>query len=138
MAETAVIPHLNIEGASEAISFYVEALGATELARMPAKDGKRLLHAALTINGATVFLHDDFPEHVFQGANFGPPPRVGGVSVTMHLVVDDCDAWYDRAMKAGATRVIAPHDAFWGDRYAQIVDPFGHSWSFAHALAANA
>ncbi len=137
MAETAVIPHLNVEGASEAIAFYVAALGATELARMPAQDGKRLLHAALTINGATVFLHDDFPEHCFPGANFGAPPRVGGVSVTMHLKVDDCDAWYDRAMKAGATMVMAPHEAFWGDRYAQIVDPFGHSWSFAHALPAK-
>jgi len=132
---TAVIPHLIVEGGTEAIAFYGEALGAAELARVPAQDGKRLLHADLLINGAHVFLHDDFPEHRFAGANFGTPSRVGGVSVTMHLRVDSCDAWYERAIKAGATSVMAPHDAFWGDRYGQVVDPFGHSWSFAHPLA---
>ncbi|MBX9990909.1 VOC family protein [Phreatobacter oligotrophus] len=131
----AVIPHLNVGGASEAIAFYVEALGAEELSRMPSQDGKRLLHADLLINGSHVFLHDDFPEHSFPGTNFGAPPRIGGSSVTVHLRVESCDAWYERAMKAGATTVMAPHDAFWGDRYGQVVDPFGHSWSFAHPLA---
>jgi PhnB protein len=131
----AVIPHLNIEGAAKAIAFYVEALAAEELARMPSQDGKRLLHADLLINGAHVFLHDDFPEHSFPGTTFGAPPRIGGSSVTIHLRVDNCDAWYERAMKAGATTVVAPHDAFWGDRYGQVVDPFGHSWSFAQPLA---
>jgi PhnB protein len=133
-----ITPHLNVAGGAEAIAFYVAAFGAQELARMPAQDGKRLMHAALLINGGQVFLHDDFPEMCFPGATFGAPPRTGGISVTMHLTVDDCDAWYDRAMKAGATTVMAPHDAFWGDRYAQIVDPFGHSWSFAHTPAAKA
>jgi PhnB protein len=133
-----ITPHLNVAGGAEAIAFYVAAFDAQELARMPAQDGKRLMHAALLINGGQVFLHDDFPEMCFPGATFGAPPRTGGISVTMHLAVDDCDAWYDRAMKAGATTVMAPHDAFWGDRYAQIVDPFGHSWSFAHTPAAKA
>ncbi len=137
MTTSPIIPHLNIDGAAAAIDFYVKAFGATEMARVPAEDGKRLLHAALVINGGHVFLHDDFPEFQSPAGRFAPPPKIGGVSVTMHLTVDDCDTWYARAIAAGAVEVVVPNDAFWGDRYAQVNDPFGHSWSFAHTLPAK-
>lgn len=137
MTPSPIIPHLNIDGATAAIDFYVRAFGATELARVPAEDGKRLLHAALLINGGHVYIHDDFPEFQSPAGRFAPPPSLGGASVTMHLTVDDCDAWHARAIKAGAVEVVAPNDAFWGDRYGQVNDPFGHSWSFAHPLAAR-
>lgn len=117
-------PHLAIADgrAGEAIDFYAKAFGATERVRMPAEDGKRLMHAHLIVNGASLMLHDDFPEYT-GGAMAAPS------GVTLHLEVDDADAWHARAIEAGATSRLEPHDAFWGARYAQVADPFGHLWS---------
>jgi len=66
-----------------------------------------------------------------------PPDQIKGTSVTMHLEVENCDAAVKRARDAGATVTLEPWDSFWGARYARIMDPFGHSWSFAHALPAK-
>lgn len=117
-------PHLAIadKRASEAIDFYTKAFGATENMRIPADDGVRLMHAHLTINGASLMMHDEFPEYVENES--GPPD-----GVTLHLQVDDADAWFDRAVAAGASVVMPLDNMFWGDRYAQIKDPFGHMWS---------
>ncbi|SEG44281.1 VOC family protein [Bosea lathyri] len=131
-----VIPHLVIDGASAAIDFYKAALGATETLRMPAQDGKRLMHAELAINGARIFLMDDFPEHratCGDGA-IGSARQLGGTPVMLHLEVENCDAAVARAEAAGAKVILQPFDAFWGARYGQVIDPFGHGWSFAHAL----
>jgi PhnB protein len=57
-----VVPHLVVEGAADALDFYKTAFGATELMRLPAEDGKRLMHAAMIVNGCHIFLMDDFPE----------------------------------------------------------------------------
>jgi PhnB protein len=136
MAETGqgVIAHLSVDGAKAAIDFYRQALGATEVMRVPAEDGERLLHAALEINGARVYLADYFPEFCAQHGKLAPPRQSGSTSVTMHLDVADCDAAVKRAEAAGATVIMPPWDAFWGARYAQVMDPFGHCWSFAHPL----
>jgi len=136
----AVTPHLVVNDANAAIEFYKKALGATEALRMPAQDGKRLMHAELHLNGSRFFLNDDFPEHrnTYGADAVFPPDRIKGTSVTMHLEVENCDAAVKRAAEAGATVTMPPWDAFWGARYARITDPFGHSWSFAHALPANA
>ena len=99
-----------------------KAFGATEQARMLADDGVRLMHAHLIVNGASLMMHDDFPE--YTGGAMAPPS-----GVTLHLQVDDTDAWYNRAIAAGATPRMPPEDMFWGDRYAQVTDPFGHTWS---------
>src|SRR5882672_10821049 len=134
-----VTPHLVVNDANAAIEFYKKALGATEALRMPAQDGKRLMHAELNFNGARIFVMDDFPEH--RGSHgvdaVFPPDQIKGTSVTMHLEVADCDAAVKRAADAGATVTLAPWDSFWGARYARIMDPFGHSWSFAHPLPAK-
>lgn len=134
-----LIPHMVVAGANDAIEFYKKALGATEVMRMPAEDGKRLMHAQLTVNGATVFLMDDFPEHRAEcgNGNVRPPLELGGTSFVVHLEVENCDASVKRAADAGATVTMAPWDAFWGARYAQVRDPFGHCWSFAHPLPAK-
>ncbi|MGF1611660.1 MAG: VOC family protein [Kiloniellales bacterium] len=131
-----VIPHLVVEDAAAALEFYKQALGARETMRVPAEDGKRLLHAELQVNGARIYLRDDFPDFREQcGANHVQPPKqMGGTSVTLHLDVEDCDAAVKRAETAGATVTMPPEDAFWGARYAQVVDPYGHAWSFAHPL----
>lgn len=117
-------PHIAIadKRGTEAIDFYRQAFGATERMRVPADDGVRLMHAHLTVNGASLMLHDDFPE--YTGHAMAEP-----TGATLHLSVDDTDAWYDRAIAAGAASTLEPHDAFWGDRYAQVKDPFGHLWS---------
>jgi PhnB protein len=133
----AVTPHLVIRGAADAIEFYKTAFGATEAMRVPAEDGKRLMHAEISVNGMKVFLMDDFPEHCGDYGAFGkvaPPPELKGTSFLLHLDVANCDDAVKRAADAGAKVVVPPWDAFWGARYAQIIDPFGHAWSFAHPL----
>jgi len=128
-----IIPHLVVKGAAAAIDFYKAALGATELGRVPTEDG-RLMHATLKIGESVMFLCDDFPEHCggVARAPAGPSP------VTLHLCVPNCDAAIARAAAAGATVTMPPIDAFWGDRYGQVRDPFGHAWSFTHPLSEEA
>ena len=125
-----LIPHLVVKGAVAAIDYYKAALGAVELSRVPAEDG-RLMHAALQVAGCTFFLCDDFPEYCggVARAPAGPSP------VTLHLCVPNCDAAIDQATAAGATVLMPAADMFWGDRYGQVRDPFGHTWSYSHPLA---
>jgi uncharacterized glyoxalase superfamily protein PhnB len=59
------------------------------------------------------------------------PKSLHGTPVTIHLYVEDVDAFVDRAVKAGASLKMPVADMFWGDRYGVIVDPFGHCWSVA-------
>jgi uncharacterized glyoxalase superfamily protein PhnB len=120
-----LMPHLVCAGAAKAIDFYKKAFGAVEMMRLPGKDG-RLIHAAVEINGACVMLVDEMPE---WGAL--SPRSLKGTPVTVHLNVDDVDAAFKRAVKAGATPIMPVADMFWGDRYGVIEDPFGHRWSIA-------
>jgi uncharacterized glyoxalase superfamily protein PhnB len=121
-------PHIVCAGAAEAIDFYRRAFGAEELMRVPAEDGK-LMHAAISIDGAMLMLVDENREWGIQS-----PLSLGGSPVTLHLSVPDADAAIAKAEAAGASVTLAAHDAFWGDRYGQVKDPFGHNWSFAHPL----
>ena len=118
-------PHMVCAGAAEAIDFYVEAFGAEEIMRTPGPDGK-LLHAAVSINGSSVMLVD-------ENLEFGmfSPKALDGSPVTIHLIVDDADAWMARAVAAGGVEAMAVQEVFWGDRYGVVVDPFGHSWALA-------
>ena len=93
---------------------------------MPAKDGKRLMHAQLEINGGHLMLADEFPEF---GGETGAP-----TGVTLHLQVEDANAAFERAVAAGAEVAMPLEDMFWGDRYGQIKDPFGHRWSIASTI----
>ena len=124
--QPAVSPHLIVDDASAAIDFYVKAFDAQEYGRVPHPDG-RLVHAALNINGATVMLNDDFPE-MTEGKST-TPAALGGSPVTIHLTVTDVDTKFQKAVDAGATVVHPLEDAFWGDRYGVVRDPFGHLWS---------
>jgi PhnB protein len=119
-------PHLVVKGASEAIEFYKRAFGAEELARMPGPDGKSIMHAALKIGDSRLFLVDEFPEMGCVG-----PQALGGSPVTIHIFVEDVDAIFNQAVSAGAEVRMPLMDAFWGDRYGQLIDPFGHKWSLA-------
>jgi PhnB protein len=128
--EGGLTPHLTIPDrrAADAIDFYKAAFGADELMRHPADDG-RLLHAHLRINGSSLMMHDDFPEH--HGGQACAP-----AGVMLHLQVNDADGWWNRAVQAGAKVIMPLEDQFWGDRYGQIEDPFGHRWSIGAPSAA--
>jgi len=118
-------PHLVCAGASDAIDFYKEAFGAVEVMRLPGPDGK-LMHGCVRINGATVMLVDEMKE---WGAL--SPKSLQGTPVTIHLYVDDVDAFTAHAVEVGATVIMPVDDMFWGDRYGVVEDPFGHRWSIA-------
>ena len=129
--EPAVIPHLVVDDAAAAIDFYVKAFGAEEIGRVPGPDGK-LIHAAVRINGSSVYLNDDFPETC--GGKSMTPKSLGGTPVTVHLTVTDVDHKFQRAVDAGATVVAELEDQFWGDRYGVVEDPFGHRWSLGQPV----
>lgn len=141
MQETPIglVPYLSIlDGrCEEALGFYTQALAADvfmtdrgeTMPGGPAPDGK-IIHARMRVNGALIFLADDFPE--WRGGSKMEPPS----GVTLHLQVDDADTWWQRALDAGCTVKFPIADAFWGDRYGQIHDPFGHTWSFGSTLKA--
>lgn len=120
-----VTPHLVCAGAVEAIEFYKKAFHAQELARLPDPQGK-IMHAEIRIGDSVLMLVDEFPE---WGA-FGPK-ALKGSPVTIHLYVENVDAFVARAVEAGAKIKMPVEDTFWGDRYGQLEDPFGHHWSVA-------
>ncbi len=123
-----LIPHLVCSPCAEAIDFYKKAFDAEEVSRMPAPDGRRIMHAAIRIAGRALFLVDDFPEYCGKSQT---PVALGGTPVTIHRYVEDVDAAIKQAEDAGATVPMPPQDMFWGDRYGVLVDPFGHRWSLA-------
>ncbi len=121
-------PHLVIKNAPQAIDFYKKAFGAVEQHTSTMPDG-RLLHASLKIGDSVLFLAEEFPEWGSKG-----PLTLGGTPVTLHLCVEDADAAFQQAVTAGATVKMPPMDMFWGDRYARIIDPFGHEWAISHRI----
>jgi len=123
-----VTPHLVCEGAARAIDFYQQAFGAVEIDRMQGPDGK-IMHATVRIGDSLVMLCDDFPEYGSRG-----PLALQGSAVVIHLYVPDADAVWERALAAGVKPIMPLDNAFWGDRYGQLVDPFGHRWAVATHL----
>ena len=122
-ADAVLAPHLVCAGAARAIDFYKAAFGASELVRLPGRNGK-LMHACIAIDGAQIMLTDEMPE---CGAL--SPKSLGGTPVTINLRVADADAVFARAVEGGAKAVMPPADMFWGDRYGVLEDPFGHRWA---------
>jgi PhnB protein len=118
-------PHLICAGAADAIEFYKKAFNAVDLARLPGPDGK-LMHAAVRIGDSTLMLVDENPQWGALG-----PKALKGSPVTIHLYVGDVDATVAQAVAAGAKITMPVADMFWGDRYGQLEDPFGHRWSVA-------
>ncbi|HTF32611.1 MAG TPA: VOC family protein [Myxococcota bacterium] len=122
-----VVPYLTLRDGNAAVAFYEKAFGATLIQKLPAQDGKRLLHASLRLDGGVLMLSDAFPEMGEGGTK--APPTLGGTAVTIHLEVDDADRWWKRAVDAGASVLMPLDNMFWGARYGKVRDPFGHVWS---------
>ena len=108
--------------AGEAAEFYKRAFAAEELFRNTAEDGKRLMHIHLRINGGSLMMSDEFPEYAQSKVR-----DMGGF--TIHLQVDDPDAWWERAVAAGCEIRMPLENQFWGDRYGSLRDPFDVDWS---------
>jgi uncharacterized glyoxalase superfamily protein PhnB len=121
-----ITPHLICANAVDAIDFYVRAFGAEAQGQLMSPDGKKLMHAMLRIGDSALMLADEFAE---CGA-LGPQPGQSS-AVVIHLYVPDVDATMERAIAAGAKLVMPATDMFWGDRYGQVEDPYGHRWSVA-------
>ncbi len=130
MGKHRLVPHLIVEGGLDAIDFYERAFGAEKTALMLAKDGKRVMHAELEVNGGALKLSDSFPE---MPSGMAAPGTAGGTSVSLHLDFKkpkQVDEAIEQAVKAGATLTMPAQDVFWGARYGRVRDPFGHMWAF--------
>lgn len=117
-----ITPHLVVRDASRAIDFYKRAFGAEQRKRTDDPTGK-VMHAELKIGNTTLMLADEFP------GMGNPAPGKEGSPVVLNLYSDDVDALWEKATDAGATVTMPLEDQFWGDRYGQIRDPFGHAWA---------
>ncbi len=121
-------PHIMVRGAGKAIEFYKKAFAAEEVARMPGPDGQSVMHAEMQFGNSRLMLCDEMPR---EGCSCASPQTAGKTTAVLHLYVENADASFDRAVKAGATVTMPLMDMFWGDRYGQVTDPFGHVWSIA-------
>ena len=121
-----VTSYLIVRDVAKALDFYKRAFGAQELFRMECPDTKAVRHAEIKIGSSIVML----------GGEGGPqdaksPLALGGTASSIYLYVENSDATFEKATKAGG-RVQQPvQDMFWGDRYGKILDPFGHEWGIA-------
>lgn len=118
-----VTPYLFVKSAINAIEFYKNVFGATEIMRMPGPDG-RIMHAELRIGDSIVMLADENPHMGMMS-----PQTVGGFSVGLHVYIPDVDAVVQKAVENGAKPLRPVKDQFYGDRSGSILDPFGHLWT---------
>ncbi|HEX4970875.1 MAG TPA: VOC family protein [Steroidobacteraceae bacterium] len=123
-----VYPYLRVRDAGRALDFYKQAFGAEELFRLTEPSG-RIGHAEIKIGGTTLMLADEYPEMNIVG-----PQTLGGTSFSIHLHVDNADAWIERAVAVGATVLRPAADAFYGERSGSVRDPFGHEWLLGHQI----
>jgi PhnB protein len=130
--EDQFIPHLIVSDGMAALKFYKEVFGAEEGHNMMAPDGKRLMHGEITLDGHKMFVSDEFSTS--EGGICKMPETLGGTSVRITLQTDDPDAVVERALARGASVLMPVADMFWGARYGQILDPFGHAWGINQQL----
>jgi PhnB protein len=123
-----ITPHLVVRDAARAAGWYTETLGAEERGRIAVPGGK-LMQVELVFGDTTVMLADEFEE-----LGVLSPLSIGGTATVLHLATDDVDALWERAVGAGAEVRQPLADAFWGERYGQITDPFGHRWGLAQRM----
>src|SRR5450432_918522 len=121
-------PHLVVSDATTAIDHYKVALGARETFRTLGPDG-RVMFCELMVGDARIFVVDEYPEQRALS-----PSTLGGTPVALHLFVTRVDDVFARAVAGGMTVEIPVTDFFWGERYGQVRDRFGHVWGFASRI----
>jgi PhnB protein len=120
-----VTPYLYIRGAAQALEFYKDAFGATELYRLADPMG-RIGHAEIQIGTSRIMLAEEAP-----AMDVPSPETLGGSSVSFLLYVEDVDSSFAKAVAAGAQVKRPLKDQFYGDRAGTLTDPFGHYWTIA-------
>jgi PhnB protein len=125
-------PHLIVSPAADAVAFYVKAFGAKPGMMMDGPGGI-IMHGEVKIGDSILMLADEQPP-MGPGPTRKSPRNLGGTSAGVMLYVKNVDAVYASAVAAGATGIMPPMDMFWGDRYCQIEDPFGHVWAIGTHL----
>lgn len=118
-----ITPTLTLDDAAKTIEWYKQALGAEEISRSLGPDGK-VMHAEIKIGDSRVMMND-----VMMGQR--GPQALGGSPASLWLFVDDSDALFNRAVKAGATVQMPLDNQFWGDRAGAVADPAGYTWWIA-------
>jgi PhnB protein len=118
----AVVAHIYVEGAADAIDFYEKAFGAKELFRVAGKNGK-IVHGEIAICGSVVMIGDPGDSDLY-----GEPRKLGGCTAGLHIMVDDNEALLRRAIAAGAKQVQPVTDMFYGASAGSVRDPYGHVW----------
>jgi uncharacterized glyoxalase superfamily protein PhnB len=116
-------PHLVVKGAAQAIEFYKKVFGAEEVYRLPLPDGS-IAHAEITIGNSRLWLSDENPQ-------MGTKSQAAPGATTVHVFVPNADAVFAKAVELGAKVAQPLTDMFWGARYGQVIDAFGHKWSIA-------
>jgi PhnB protein len=122
----AVTPSMIVRDAPKALEFYKNAFGAEVRGVSKGPDGK-IMHAQFRVGDSTIMLADEMPQY----GSLSPLSPGGGNSMSLYLYVEDADAVFQRAVDAGAKPVMPVADMFWGDRFGQVMDPFGYRWSIA-------
>jgi PhnB protein len=114
--------HLTFKETTKAIEFYKKAFGAEQGMLMPGPGGG-VMHAEIRIGDTTLFLADDMMGggHTVESGH--------GAAFVPHLAVEDADATWKRAIDAGCKEIMPLANQIWGDRYGQVVDPFGLRWA---------
>ena len=118
-----ITPYLGIKDAGKAIDFYKAAFGAVEMFRLESPDG-RVGHAELKIGDSSIMLADPCD----MEGGLVSSQSLAGAAIGLHLYVDDVDARFAQALKAGATQIRAVENQFYGDRSGTLKDPFGNLW----------
>jgi PhnB protein len=125
-------PHLIVSPAADAVAFYGKAFGARPHLMMDGPGGI-IMHGELKIGDSILMLADEQPP-MGPGPTRKSPKNLGGTTAGVMLYVKDVDAVYARAVAAGAIGLMPPMEMFWGDRYCQVEDPFGHVWAIGTHL----
>jgi len=122
-----VTAYLIVKDARQALDFYRDAFGGEELLCLAGPDGEGVLHCEMRIGNSVVMIADESVGSTSARA----PESLGATSVTLHLYVDDVDTLFHQAVENGCKVAMPLYDAFWGDRYGKVTDPFGHEWSMS-------
>jgi PhnB protein len=123
-----ITAHLIVNDGQKAVEWYKKAFGGTITGVHLTPDGK-VMHAEVKIGDSRLMLADEFP-----GFGCGSPKTLGGSPVVLNLYSEDVDSLFNQAVAAGATVTMPLANQFWGDRYGQITDPYGHRWALGQHI----
>ena len=121
-----VSTYLVVKDPTKTMDFYQKAFGAESGYVMKTPDGESVMHAEMKIGNSMIMLSQENPQWNMKSAE-----TMGGSPASLHIYVDDCDKLFQRAIDAGCEVAAPLMDAFWGDRYGKVKDPFGYQWGIA-------